>query len=217
MSTVEYRLRFKKSNNWARLSFTSNEGGYACGEFTVRLEDDDHGQIFIADSAFDAAKVLKYNTPWYNSSAERPSWGYHEPDDFEVVKLVIEEEVVDVSNVPEMIYTYLEPYQCFIEDGSSELFELLDINPNEFDTDQWQVSRMWGSKKKEPNARVCFVAKATLDDQEIQNIVGKYVFIDDVYFVRYIYRAIDAQEYDTRKMPGVILIMTEDLERKDDD
>lgn len=98
-STTTYGLRHKKTGILAQISSEENTS-HSCGGNRYTLHPgckNVYFPQFEVDSAEAAALIMVLNTPWYNSTAEKPSWGSVKPDDYDIVQIVRTEEMTPIS------------------------------------------------------------------------------------------------------------------------
>lgn len=95
---VYYALREKHGKQrFVRLDIRSNGDADFCNECQVSLSFYEDGPLYRASSPREAAKTLRVDTPWYNSSDTTPQWGSVDVASLEVIKV---EEVTTTTTTP---------------------------------------------------------------------------------------------------------------------
>lgn len=112
--TTTYGLRHKLTGLLAQISSEENQS-HSCGESRYTLHEgtkDEYFAEFEVDSPETAVFVLVLNTPWYNSTDQKPSWGSFKPADYEVVEIVRTVETTPVAiEGPVVFPRAIEQYQ----------------------------------------------------------------------------------------------------------
>lgn len=104
----KYGLKYKKTGKAVGFFTRSNENGYACCE-TQFVLDEDSKEIWLVDDPRLAEWVRFNSTKWYNAQYESPTH-YFQPEDLEVVEVVVELKPVEVS-IPTPYEFFRRKYQ----------------------------------------------------------------------------------------------------------
>ena len=94
---TKYGLRLKETGEILGYTVASNDGADFCTDVGYSLSKWEDNE-WLVDDALTAEYVRNFPAEWYNSDYETPSHDF-EPDELEVVEVVIERKVNTVDNV----------------------------------------------------------------------------------------------------------------------
>lgn len=96
--TISYGLReIAGERRLVGLEFQSTGNATCCGEQDCTLTFAEGATRYRAATARGAQRTLVVNTDWFNSDAQRPSWGRVDASTLEVVEIT---EVLEIAGVP---------------------------------------------------------------------------------------------------------------------
>lgn len=158
-------FRIKASGELAHIRGDHSDGYYLCPPGLSR-------KVFKAESEQDIIRVLVGNTPSFNTSPDRPSWGqFNGPDDLEVVEVEVQ--------------THIRPCAQLEVPLVVKAFHTFDLD------EKWAASLSGGpvpgfDKRQHYVCGHVVALDKMVGFDTLQENVGKDVYIGDIYVSRHL-------------------------------